>query len=224
MNFNILRSQEEQIQAIATQLESLVSKFLKEKDQVVIAVSGGKSPIKLFERLSNTDLPWDKILITLVDERVVDTENEDSNENLVKTHLLKNYAKKAKFVGLVDIIKSVTDMLQLANTNIPNIDIAILGMGEDGHTASIFPCCQELDDAINLDNKNKYINTNPLFVKYSRISLTLPALFSIPSLILSINSEIKFKVFNESLKANNKSYPISYLLNLRNDLITFYYE
>lgn len=224
MDFNTFQSQENQILALVQDLEKSILSILEKKSQVVIAVSGGKSPIGLFEQLNKLDLPWDKVIITLVDERIVDTNHEDSNENLVKTHLLKHYAQKANFNGLVDMAKPVAEMVNIANEQIPDIDIAILGMGEDGHTASIFPCCKELDSALSLENQSKYINTNPISAKYSRISLTLNALGNIPSLFLSISGETKLKVLNESLKIKNKNYPISYLLNLRKDLTVHYYE
>jgi 6-phosphogluconolactonase len=223
MNLNIFNSQNEEIAAIFNELTLVINKLLKTHSVITIAVSGGKSPIHLFDKLSNTDLPWDKINITLVDERIVDTLSEDSNEHLVKKHLLKNKAKNAKFIGLVDNLLDIEGMLLRNQINTPSIDIAILGMGEDGHTASIFPDCKELEQAVDLKNESSYINTNPITAKYSRISLTLNSLIKIPYIFFSINGELKLKVFKEAARGNNQNYPISYLLKSRSDAKTFWY-
>ena len=222
MNLNILNNEKEKIADIITKLASAVRSSLQKKTNIIIAVSGGKSPINLYQQLSQTDLPWANIIITLTDERIVDTSHVDSNENLIRTHLLINKAKSAKFIGLVDIKLNICEMLLKSEVNVPDIDIAILGMGEDGHTASIFSNCTELSDALNLENRQNFININPLESKYSRISLTLSALRKIPFLFLSISGELKLDVFQESIKENNNNYPISYLLNLRNDIQTFW--
>ncbi|MBY0379855.1 MAG: 6-phosphogluconolactonase, partial [Burkholderiales bacterium] len=218
------RSQNEQITEFINKLQAQIQAQLKHKDEIVIAFSGGKSPIALFEQLGNTELAWNKITITLVDERIVDNDSSESNEHLIKTYLLKNKAKDAQFIGLVDMRLSNTQMVDIANKNLPNIDIAILGMGEDGHTASIFSDCKELYQAIDLTTNNRYINTNPISAEYSRITLTLKAICDIPLVYIMINGGLKLKVLNEALKGNNTNYPISYVLNMRGDLITFWYE
>jgi 6-phosphogluconolactonase len=160
----------------------------------------------------------------LVDERIVETLHQDSNENLLKTHLLKNNAKNAKFIGLVNTDLSIDDMLSNANSNISSIDLAILGMGDDGHTASIFPDCAELNYALDNNNQNNYIVTNPQSAKYSRITLTLRALVNIPVLILSINGNTKLNVLKEANIGDNLNYPVSYVLSRRPDTQTFWYE
>ena len=221
---DIIKSQSEQEHTLKLLrgLSILITKTLQEKDTVVIAVSGGKSPIPLFEGLSNLDLPWHKITIVLVDERVIATNHEDSNENLVKTHLLKNKALSAKFVGLMHSDQHI--ILTKANHNHLPIDIAILGMGADGHTASIFPDCSELDYALDQKNHNTYIITNPISAKYQRITLTLNALKQVKHLILTLNGEEKYQVFTEAQKKENKNYPISYLINQRPDIQIYWQE
>ena len=209
-------SEEEHIEKISSRLAQFINHTVKEKDYAVLAVSGGKSPIPLFKHLSKASLPWDKITIVLVDERVVDANSDDSNENLVKTYLLQNMAKSAKFIALMN--KDITNILTQANSTIKEIDIAILGMGADGHTASIFPDCNELDSALDLNNPNTYIITNPLSAKYQRVSLTLRALINTPNLIITINGAEKLDIIEEAFQKNNKNYPISYLINQRSDI------
>lgn len=222
MNITTSITEELHIATISASLTKLINSTVEKNGASVIALSGGKSPISLFEHLSTLSLPWQQTTITLVDERVTSIDNTDSNENLLKTHLLKNKAKAATFLGLMHT--NVTDLSTLANSKIPQIDIAILGMGSDGHTASIFPDCTELDAALDLDNPNTYITTNPVSAKYSRITLTLKALSKIKYLILAISGEEKLTILQEAAKKINKNYPISYLLNKRPDIQVYWHK
>lgn len=225
MNNNALSNNEMQINLIIKYVTATIHDLLEHQNQITLAVSGGKSPIPLFKELSNTPLPWEKITITLVDERVTDTNSLDSNENLVRNYLLQNQAAKAKFKGLVLPRQNMQEMLNNTNTWINQIDIAILGMGEDGHTASIFPDCPEFKQAINKNIAPAYIETNPISAKYTRIGLNLSGLIRIPHLLLSVSSgahgDLKLKVLNEAINGDNQNYPISYLLKQRSDIHIF---
>jgi len=93
-------------------------------------------------------LPWQSITITLADERWVDIDSNDSNTKLVHENLLQNEAVKAKFFHLKqgDALTSDTlvDLNIAAKQQLLPLDVLILGMGEDGHTASLFPCSDEI--------------------------------------------------------------------------------
>ena len=219
MNLNKHTTSEEQVQAICSAIKKYISE--SKKDRIIIALSGGRSPIKLLMQLSIMSLPWNKIDITLVDERLVSADSEDSNANLVKTYLLKNLAHNVKFIPLVEDLDMNKNLVN-ANTIIKDIDIAILGMGEDGHTASIFPDCPELNIALN--TTQQYIITNPTSAKYQRIGLSMYALSQIPCLILSINGKTKLDVLTEAMRGVNLNYPISYLLQMRQDINTYWYN
>ncbi|MCC2626200.1 MAG: pgl [Burkholderiales bacterium] len=225
MSNNFVSDNDQQIDLIVKYITTTICDLLKQQNQVTLAVSGGKSPIPLFEKLSIAKLPWEKITITLVDERVTDTNSADSNELLVRTHLLKNQAANAKFSGLVLAKSNLPEMLNNANSLVNQIDIAILGMGEDGHTASIFPECPEFKQAIDINAKPAYIETNPLSAKYTRIGLNLSALLKIRHLILAVigitANVTKLKVLDDAIKGHNQDYPISYLLRKRPDVCIF---
>ncbi len=224
MKLNRYENAEAQISGIIDYLTATISTCLKSKPSLCIAVSGGKSPIALFEKLSQQDIDWSKIIITLVDERFVETNSLDSNESLVKNHLLQNLAEKTRFIGLSNIQAGIVSSRDDAEKNVPEIDIAILGMGEDGHTASIFPCCKELKSATNLNQTERYVITHPVTANYSRIGLNLTALIKIPKLILSINGKKKLEVLEKSLENRTSQLPIGLLLANRTDSEIFWFE
>lgn len=221
MNLRLLSSEIEQTDLIIKSICNAVDHLLKLQPQIILAVSGGKSPISLFQKLSSTNLPWNKIIITLVDERVTDTNSEDSNENLVRRYLLQSMAAKADFRGLILPKQTIKQILDEANIWVKQIDIAILGMGEDGHTASIFPECPEFRLAIDKNREPAYIETNPISAKYKRIGLNLSGLINIKHLILSARGSTKLNVIKEAAQADNPNYPVSYLLGARPDINIF---
>lgn len=223
MNLQIFASSHQQIDAIVASITHTVTELLKTKETLTIALSGGKSPIPMLQKLSLADLDFSKITFTLVDERIVDTQHQDSNENLIRTYLLKNKASKAKFIGLSGNINP-KQLITQANRAIKDIDLAVLGMGEDGHTASIFPECSELHDALKLSNTHTYILTTPLSAKYTRISLTLAALIQIPYLLLSVTGSTKLNVLKEAMLGDNLNYPISYILSRKPSTQIFWAE
>ena len=116
-----------------------VSKLIIEKLNTAIerdgkaslVVSGGSSPISIYEELSNADIPWSKVFLTLVDDRLVEPNHEDSNQNLLYEHLIKNKAKEVKFFPLDEGVRFNKEFKK-------PFDITLLGMGEDGHLPHYF--------------------------------------------------------------------------------------
>lgn len=226
MKINKFDNSDTLISALADFIESSIKELLTHKAEICFAVSGGKSPIPLFTELSTRKLEWNRVIITLVDERFVVNTHEDSNEKLVCRYLLQNEASIARFIGLAWTDLGIEQSCKLADKQVPQIDMAILGMGEDGHTASIFPCCPELSAAI--DSKpnlnNRYIITSPVTASHSRIGLTLNAILSIPRLILSINGNSKLTILEKAYISNSSSLPIGLVLNSRPDTQIFWFK
>lgn len=192
-------------------LTKLISDKLKlaidKKGTATFVVSGGTSPLKLFEDLSKIDLPWNKVQITLVDDRLVNKNHIHSNQKLINDHLLKNKAKLANFIPLnEEIIKS--------KIIITPFDVNLLGMGEDGHFASLFP------DMIN-DFNLFDLSADPNILTITshgdpflpRITMNLSLILKSEFIVLLVKGSIKQKIIDQA--KNDNSLPIHYLLKSR---------
>ena len=191
------------IELIKKNLSSSISKY----QNASIAVPGGTSPIKIFNELSKQKLDWSKVQITLVDDRLVDPDNDHSNQKLINDYLLKNDAKKSKFFPLNK------NLIKDDNFKFP-LDICLLGIGNDGHFASLFP--NMINNTNMLEPKSKSsidevkANGNPFI---PRISMNLPLILSSNLIILLIKGKLKQEVLREAY--NNKNIPLYYLLKHR---------
>ncbi|MBO6540646.1 MAG: 6-phosphogluconolactonase [Rhizobiaceae bacterium] len=134
--------------ALAERIASALTDAVAARGSATLAVSGGRTPRHLFDALSQTEITWDKVTVTLVDERFVAPDNERSNEKLVRDLLLQNRAA-AKFVPLFRDGMSLEEAAKAASGDIdalsPPLDVVVLGMGPDGHTASFFPDAENLE-------------------------------------------------------------------------------
>ena len=169
-----------------------------------MAVSGGNSPIALFKALSQKSINWSAVSITLVDERWVDDQHPDSNAKLVKEHLLINLAVDAHFVPLFNGADSPfaaeNDINNVLSQLAPPFDVIVLGMGEDGHTASFFPNAAELTDALDIHSQRFCCAIQPPAAAHARITLTLPVLLNCPSIYLLVTGKNKLPVLQKALE------------------------
>ena len=139
--------------ALADQIAASLKTAIAARGLASLVVSGGKSPIKLFEMLRTQELDWSRVCIALADERWVDPADPASNEKLVRDVLLKGSAAAARFLGLKNgaptpDMGAVSAWETFARVPRP-FDAVVLGMGDDGHTASLFPGSPNLLSALN---------------------------------------------------------------------------
>lgn len=188
--------------ALAMALAKAVAADLKNgiatRGAATLAVSGGSTPVAFFEQLAtHDDVDWTKVTVTLVDERWVDETSDRSNARLVKQNLLQGEAFAAKFVPLYAGDAAPNEQLIALATAHQNtipmpFDAVVLGMGEDGHTASFFPGGDTLEQA--LTDKGPLIAINAPGAGEPRVTLTLPTLLTTNSLYLHIEGDAKDKV------------------------------
>jgi 6-phosphogluconolactonase len=185
-------------------------------------VSGGSTPAPLYQALARQPMPWQQIKVALVDERWVEPEDKGSNQTFIQSTLLQGNAAAANFTVMKNQAKTALE--GLAHTDeqyslLPQpFDLTILGMGSDGHTASLFPDADGLTAALSV-NHNKdlaAIMANRSHVtghNIERMTLSLAGLLKSRELILLIIGEEKLDVYKQALvETEHKKMPVSAVL------------
>nr|WP_136249682.1 6-phosphogluconolactonase [Ningiella ruwaisensis] len=191
------------VKAFSEQLAGIIKQAISEKGRASVAVSGGSTPKPLFEALASIDLPWSKVDITLADERWVDADHEASNEKLVRENLLVNHAASANFVSMTTSDTNATDAQGAIEKRLESLlplDILILGMGEDGHTASLFPCSEQIKTGLDLNYPHSVLATQPTTAPHQRMSLSLAEIVKSRNVFLHITGEKKREVLEQALQ------------------------
>lgn len=206
---------------LAAHLANSLREAIEARGHALLAVSGGKSPIALFESLRQQALKWANVSVILVDERCVAHDHPDSNTALVRQHLLQDQASAATLTPFFDNLTdplgdaALTQLVKQANQRLARlhwpIDVAVLGMGEDGHTASLFPDAPGLESALRSSGPLAWVR--PATAPHARLTLTLPALLASRELVLSINGETKDAVYREALLQADPALPVSLVLH-----------
>lgn len=225
--FNTFIHQDVAARALAQAVADNLRQLLEKQSTVTLAVSGGRSPIAFFQALSQQSLDWQNVYITLVDERIVPTTDDDSNTKLVRQYLLQNQAQQAQWIPLIaDEALNLTtqDVVAMALKYFKQPDIVILGMGNDGHTASLFPQAPQFSDGINRDYPQPLLHTTPITAPHERISMTLATIEHAQFVYLAIAGEEKKEIYHLAVQAENAQYPISYVLNSKQINTYVYYN
>jgi len=209
VGFYSTNSSESLVVDLARSISEILIDAINKSGRASLAVSGGRTPKPLFEELSLINLDWSRVDLTLVDDRWVDSDHKDSNELLVKTHFIKNKAARVNFVPLKNDAQSAKEGVPLSEEALKNIDmpfdIIILGMGTDGHTASLFPCSDELPVGMDLNTMSHLVATNPKTAPYERISLTAKSIFNAKKVILHLNGSAKLHTLEEAMNLSDSS-------------------
>ena len=194
-------------QSICKSLQSEISEF----GNASLVVCGGTSPIRIFEYLNSIKIDWHFVKIFLVDDRLVEPQSKFSNQMLLRIHLLKNIAKRAIFIPLS------TELMSMKLIP-PQFTVMLLGMGKDGHFASLFP--EMLSHTLNSSKLNMEfeVSAEPSILttpalgnpKLPRISMNLSLILKSKRIILLANGEEKQAVLQSAKK--DKKLPIYHLL------------
>ena len=208
---------------LAQDIAQRLAAAIQARGLAVLSVSGGKSPVALFEALRVIDIDWSRVRITLVDERCVPRSHPDSNALLVQTHLLQDLAAKAQLVFMVasatEPLESPTTLAKAAGIalSVAGIaDVLVLGMGADGHTASLFPEAPNLADALDLHNTQSCaaieLKNPPPNAPYARITQTLAQIMLARHIVLPLTGTDKLHTLQQAWPQANLSLPISFVL------------
>ncbi|MFM9914458.1 MAG: 6-phosphogluconolactonase [Rhizobacter sp.] len=212
----------EQAAALAREVSDRLVDAIQARGHALLAVSGGSTPVRLFSALRDFALPWERVTVILVDERCVNSEHADSNAALVRRHLLQHAAAAAHWLPFFDqplsdlASDAALDSLaleacrRLAALPWP-LDVAVLGMGEDGHTASLFAGAPGLPVALQGQGPVAWIR--PVIAPHARLTLTLPTLLAARCLVLPLVGTAKRAVFDRACVEPNPELPISLVLH-----------
>lgn len=196
---------------IAQQLQDAINR----KGFASLIVSGGRTPLSLFECLSLKDIEWDKVWVSLADERWVEPSHSDSNSTLVLQHLRQNKAKGLQFFEFYQKGEQ-QEVLANLEQRIPQkkipFDAVILGMGLDGHTASWFPCSDDLENVLSSSNCLEWVQ--PKSAPHLRMTFTPKALLNSKQIYLHLVGDKKREVYECALKSDrNMEMPIRVALH-----------
>jgi len=204
--------------AAADRLASALAEAVGARGRAAFAGAGGSTPAPIYARMSAADLPWDRVTVTLIDERWVPRDHPDSNAGLLRDALLQDRAAAARFIPLqrggatpdIDAAEAARDLADLPAP----LDAAFLGMGEDGHFASLFPGSPALSAGLAPDA--------PLCLPVPagagrpppqpRLTLPLHAIADARVLLLGARGHAKRELLERTLAGEGGDLPVAHLL------------
>ena len=197
---------DEMVAALTDHMAARLTEAVEARGRASLAVSGGSTPRPLFRSLAKRPVPWEGVTLTLVDERWVDPAGEESNERLVRECLLRGPAAAARFIplknGAPDAGAGVAECQGALSAFAGPFDILLLGMGGDGHTASLFPGADSLKRGLGLEGSvGDCLAVTPPDAPHERMSLSFPRLLNSREILLMITGEEKWRVYREALSA-----------------------
>ena len=217
-NINTLES------SLVQKISLCISDAIKKYGDARILLSGGSTPINLYSLLSQENIDWIKVKIGLVDERFVDQKSDFSNESHIKNNLIKNCAKTAILSPMVCCIGNELLNLEMVSNSyscfIERTDFTLLGMGNDGHTASIFPNDMESDNLMKSLDVGIYSTKAPNY-PFNRITCSKELIAKSKAIVLFFTGEHKLNVLKNSSMTN---LPISYFIKNYKEMEIYYTE
>jgi len=188
--------------AVARQL----GEAIEARGTATLVVSGGRSPVAFFQHLAKQKLDWANVVVSLADERWVPVEHADSNAGLLQRYLLQGPAAKAQFLSLYSASANLEQAAEQADrllAELPKIDVLVLGMGDDGHTASLFPNSPNLTEALQVDGTRRCWPMLAPTVPHQRLTMSRALLASAQVTVLSISGQSKLATLSDALAGDD---------------------
>ena len=223
---NFFDSREAAAIAAAERIARALERRLDAQGEASVVVSGGTSPAGVFAHLAGISLAWPDVRVILSDERWVPPDHEDSNEKLVRETLLRGEAQGANLLPVYEPGVTIEERCSALNDEIRQAPFpfacALLGMGDDGHFASLFPDAGNLDEGLDVDSKELCIPVHTAASPHPRVSLTLSALSRGDEILLLMFGDSKREVYEATKQAAN-GFPVSHLLRQKRAPVFVYW-
>ena len=226
-------SREELFQKAANQCAVQITRGIEKQGRASIAVPGGSTPAPVFELLSKMSLDWHNVLVAPTDERWVDVSEQTSNQKLLQQTLLVNQAANAKLMAMKNSAETAEQGQAESERCVSELDrpfdLVMIGMGNDGHFASLFPGSNPFEQAMDLNNPDSCIAIDATGCPVAgdnteRMSLTLSAILDAKLVMILITGKEKLEVLRSAEKENNPSEkPIAALLNQNQTPVEVYW-
>ena len=208
--------------------KEISQEVIKRKRAFCAALSGGRTPVGLYRKLSGVKemLPWDKTHIFLVDERFVSFEHRDNNYRMLKETFLDYVPipqgnihpvptnRPTPRISAMAYEEELKKFFGLSKDQFPEFDLLLLGIGEDGHTASLFPGSPVLDDTIHLAAPVSMDE-----VRHARITLTLPVINNAKHILFLVVGKNKAPALQKIIDKEDTSLPASMVHSKKGNVI-----
>lgn len=218
-------------QAVMQRLADTLQSASLSKKKVLLGVSGGSTPIPIYRALAEKELAWNRIKLLLVDERWVSVNNTDSNERNIREAFSANPHAEKNIIGLwsdtinLDAAAIAADQ-KLATMN-EVMDVVVLGMGEDGHFASLFPTSLNFNAAISIHGSRFVLPISPVpkHASHLRLSMSLAYIQRARRIILAITGEKKRAVLRQAIaERDEQQLPIAALFTANSPAVEIYWS
>ncbi len=211
----LFETREEASVAAAERIADALRRRLDAGIDTSLVVSGGTTPARCFTELAGTELDWSSVTVLASDDRWVPTDHGDSNEKLIRETLLVDKAADADFFGYYADGKTIEHRCAELDAEVRFMPFpfacSLLGMGADGHFASLFPDADNLEEGLDLESHTLCLPVRTAASPHARVSLTLAALSRSDEIVLLFFGDDKRAVY-EQCKDNGEQFPVSRLL------------
>lgn len=220
-NLHTYQSNRRLAQALSRKIAACIQTAVSRRNRANIAVSGGSTPVIMFQMLCRENIAWDKVNLTLVDERWVEAAHPDANARLVKQHLLQDKAAVANWYSLKTEHARPQDALSELERKLRPLlpfDVIILGMGDDGHTASFFPDAAALPAALYPKENQLFAAIESTTAGHSRITMTLPTIMTARQIFVHLTGTKKHATLERAM-VNGETNELPIRAILHQDLV-----
>ena len=211
----VFQTREKLYDFLTRKWKEISKKAIEKKGIFIVALSGGETPIEFYQGLANSSLDWGKTHIFLADERLVPFDHPDSNYGMIKANLLENVNIPEKNIHPIPICPTVEESAEIYEYNLkkffrlkkgdfPEFDLILLGIGEDGHTASLFP---EEPAILEISHLSREVHLDASL--HDRVNLTLPVINHAMNIAFLLLGESKAGIVKKILEKPQNKLPAS---------------